>query len=74
MPRMDYKWCKACHRHVTEAGVLSHTRLCSDCAAAKLTENVLGLALHQGEPLLRWRRGMIRSAGGLLPTELLKTP
>jgi len=71
---MDYKWCRGCDRHVTEVGVLSHTRLCSFCAAEKLTENVLGLANHTGEPLLRWRRGMIRSAGGLLPKELLKTP
>lgn len=70
MPRDDYKTCRVCGRHASECGPLSHTRLCADDAQRLLAENVIGLAEHQGEPLLRWRLGMIRCAGGLIPQDL----
>lgn len=70
MPRDDYKNCRACERHTSECGPLSHTRLCADCATALLAENIVGLAEHRGEPLRRWRVGMIRSAGGVIPDQL----
>jgi hypothetical protein len=47
---------------------MSHTRLCLDCARARLAENIVGLAEHRGLPLLRWRLGMVRCAGGVLLT------
>lgn len=70
MPRPDYKTCRECGRHVDECGPLSHTRLCADCSFVRLAENVVGLAEHTGEPLRRWRLGMIRCAGGLTPDDL----
>lgn len=30
----------------------------------RLHENIVGLMEHKGEPLRRWRMGMIRCAGG----------
>ena len=70
MPRHDYKNCRKCGRHVSECGPLSHTRLCADDATLLLAENIAGLAEHSGEPLRRWRVGMIRSAGGVIPEKL----
>jgi hypothetical protein len=64
MPRIDYKICKGCSRHIAECGPLSHTRLCASCGIKRLAENVEGLANHSGEPLLRWRIGMVRCAFG----------
>lgn len=61
-----YKKCRGCGRHASEAGELSWTRLCGDCAERILTENIVGLATHSGEPLQRWRRGMVACAGGVL--------
>lgn len=70
MPRSDYKTCRSCGRHSSECGQLSHTRLCGDCAYIRLAENVHGLANHSGEPMRRWRVGMILCAGGLTPDDL----
>lgn len=66
MPRHDYKTCRDCGRHASDCGELSHTRLCGDCAERLLAENIEGLAEHKGEPLMRWRIGMVRCAGGVL--------
>jgi len=74
MPRLDYKWCKRCHGHVTAVGVLSHERLCEVCSMELLSENVLSLAAHSGEPFKRWRRGMAASVGAVLTDDLQSNP
>ena len=66
MPRYDYKRCRVCGRHTDECGPLSHTRLCAEDAQRLLAENIAGLSEHKGEPLLRWRLGMVRCAGGVI--------
>lgn len=40
------------------------------CAELRLRENIIGLAEHKGEPMQRWRRGMILCAGGITPDDL----
>jgi hypothetical protein len=70
MPRSDYKTCRECERHTDACGPLSHTRLCSECAQRLLAENIVGLSEHKGQPLQRWRLGMVRCAGGVLMDEL----
>jgi hypothetical protein len=64
MPRSDYKTCRRCKRHSDDCGQLSHTRLCGDCSTIVLAENIIGLAEHSGEPLRKWRIGMVRCAFG----------
>ena len=73
MPRADYKTCRICGRHVDEVGELSHTRLCAEHSEARYKENVDGLHYKRGPALERWRRGMILSAGGILPDSLFTT-
>ena len=70
MPRADLKHCHECGRHVSECGPLSHNRLCGKCGMDLLAENIVGLIEHKGEPLRRWRLGMIRAAGGIEPANL----
>ncbi len=48
---------------------MSWTGQCIECAQARLAENITGLRLHYGEPLRRWRHGVIRAAGGIIPDE-----
>jgi hypothetical protein len=45
---------------------MSWTGLCLRCGLERVAENITGLALHQGEPLERWRRGVAASVGGAL--------
>lgn len=73
MPRYDLKTCRNCGGHADDVGVLSHTRLCDACGRELLRENIDGLRYKVGVPLERWRRGMILSAGGVLPETLLPT-
>lgn len=35
----------------------------------RLHENIIGLMEHKGEPLRKWRMGMIRCAGGVVGDE-----
>lgn len=63
-------WCKSCDKHRDEVGTLSWTGLCTPCAIARVAENVDGLYYMRGEPLQRWRRGMVRVAGGILLDDL----
>lgn len=73
MPRLDYKTCRNCNGHADDVGELSHTRLCTECSRELLYENIDGLRFKAGKPLAKWRRGMILSAGGVLPETLLLT-
>lgn len=49
---------------------MSRSRLCETCYRRIVGENVDGLHFKTGQPMARWRRGMILSAGGLLPEQL----
>jgi hypothetical protein len=63
--------CKRCGRRFEEPGSLSWTRHCAECSEFLLVENVYGLATMSNPKVTgRWRRGMILSAGGLLPEQL----
>ena len=62
--------CRKCGRHRDECGDLSNTRLCDECGRELLLENIDGLKFKRGAPLTKWRRGMILSAGGVLPDNL----
>jgi hypothetical protein len=46
---------------------MSHTRLCADCGYLLLKANVEQLVAHKGPNFQKWRLGMIRCAGGLVP-------
>jgi hypothetical protein len=49
---------------------MSWTRLCQRCSVDICVDNIVGLHTMSGEPARRWRAGMIRSAGGILPDDL----
>jgi hypothetical protein len=59
-----------CRKHESEVGPISWAGNCMNCAEFRLRENIIGLAEHKGEPMQRWRRGMILCAGGLTPDDL----
>lgn len=67
MPRYDYARCRECNRPRSETGLLSCTRLCTDCAKALLAENVDGLHTKTGMPWQRWRQAMAACVGAQLP-------
>ena len=58
MPRPDYRRCRECGRHASEAGPLSHTRLCADCGMAILGENVMQIHAGHGPYFERRRYGI----------------
>ena len=66
MPKATYARCRNCGRHRDEAGTLTHTRLCMDCATRLRDENALALAAKSGPEFRRWRRAMAASVGGVL--------
>ena len=66
MPKPTYKWCRGCRRHVSEVGVLSHTRLCEACGRARFDENWQGIHLHRGPAFHRWRETTAASVGAVL--------
>ena len=70
VPRSDYAYCRHCGRHRDECGPLSRHRMCGECALERQAENIVGLATMTGHVRDRWARGMILSAGGLLPDRL----
>jgi len=70
MPRANYKWCKDCKRHVTDAGPLSHNCLCADCSDRRRRSNAYALASHKGSGFQGWRRGHAAAVGGVLVDDL----
>lgn len=48
MARRDYKTCRNCHRHASEVGPLSHSRLCVDCFPIIRDENNISIHLKTG--------------------------
>ena len=64
MPRDDYRRCRECGRHASEAGPLSHTRLCADCGVEILGENVMQIHLREGPYHERRRYGIALSEFG----------
>jgi hypothetical protein len=70
MPNKPPASCKVCHKHESEVGRISWRGKCAACGDAINLENIYGLRLHSGEPLLRWRRGMARGVGGVLIDDL----
>ena len=66
----ERRTCKKCGRPREEVGQMSWTGQCFDCAEAAVKENIAGLATMSGEPLRRWRRGMVASVGGVLLDEV----
>lgn len=58
MPRADYRRCRNCDRHASEAGPLSHTRLCADCGGVILYENSMQIHLGEGPYHERRRYGI----------------
>jgi len=70
MPRLDYKRCRACGRHVDEVGVLSHTRLCVEDSIRINRQAADEQHHHRGEFFQRWRRGIAASVGGVLIDDL----
>ena len=66
MPDPRRARCQRCKRHRDECGGISWKGLCTPCAVAAVTSNVDDLYNHKGDGLLRWRRGMVACAGGVL--------
>ena len=63
MPRLDYKTCRACGRHTSEVGLLSHTRLCNGCAHRRFRANAIQISLGAG-PWHDYRRAQIAASVG----------
>lgn len=63
MPRADLKTCRACGRHADEVGLLSHSRLCTECGV-RLSEQALAqMTQHKGPVFQHWRRRIAASVG-----------
>ena len=62
--------CLECKGHRDEVGPISWSGYCAPCGERLMVENIVGLAEHSGEPMRRWRVGMILCAGGLTPDDL----
>lgn len=45
---------------------MSWAKLCGQCGAFNLAENLYGLMTRSGEPWRKWRRAMAASVGGVL--------
>lgn len=72
MPDMRRRNCQSCRRSSDVTGPISWRGLCTDCSIDHVAKNVVGLMTHQGEPMHRWRLGMIRCAGGLTLDDVAK--
>jgi len=59
-----------CRQHERDVGPISWAGNCMGCAQELLRENIQGLADHTGEPMRRWRVGMILCAGGTVSDDL----
>lgn len=70
MPDRRRRNCQTCGKHDSEVGPISWGGNCITCADALLEENIRGLHAMEGHVRDRWARGMILSAGGLLPERL----
>ena len=70
MAKRKYVHCRVCGRHTSEVGPLSTRGLCYEDSESRLRENIEGMATMTGHVRDRWARGMILSAGGLLPERL----
>lgn len=55
-----------CGRPREEGERFSWSGQCPTCGEARLTENIAGLRNRDSNVLLRWRRGMAASVGGVL--------
>lgn len=64
MPDVRYKRCKGCGRKSDEVGPLSWSRLCPDCALARLEENMEGIRAGEGYAHERRLYGIARQAFG----------
>lgn len=64
------KSCRVCGRRDSPATPISWRGKCLPCAQRLQAENIDGLHTMEGVARDRWRRGMILSAGGLLPDRL----
>ena len=74
MPDPRRTTCQSCGRHKEECGPISWAGLCMDCAKARLTENIVGIATMSGEPAKRWRRSMAASVGAVLLDDVQANP
>ena len=74
MARIDYKTCKACGKHASEVGPLSHTRLCGPCGIDRETRNIVELAEHNGPYFQYWRARIAASVGAVLLDDLNAKP
>lgn len=76
MPDPTRRTCQACGGHDSQVGPISWSGKCLTCAKTAVFENVEGL-MDPGSPAAatawpRWRVGMIRAAGGIVPERLLE--
>lgn len=52
--------CQGCGKHRDEAGNISWTGLCRECAVGAVAENLEALETRQGYNYTRWLRGMAK--------------
>jgi len=73
VPRVNPRqFCKDCGRHRDEAGHISATGLCFDCAAARQAANLAELRHHRGPRFRYWRRQIAASVGGVLVDDIIE--
>ena len=60
MPKRQYLSCKACGRRREEVGLLSHTRLCGECAERRQERNIVGISTKTGPAFVRQLVGMAK--------------
>ena len=70
MPRLDYKTCRECGKHVSAVGPLSHTRLCRGCAEALNEANYDKVQARSGPFFNHWRARTAASVGAVLLDDL----
>ncbi len=74
MPDHRFAICRHCGGHRDEVGPLSWNRYCGICGPMLSVEASAQMKYRSGPRFNNWRRGMILSAGGILPERLDTTP
>lgn len=64
MPKHTFATCRDCRRHRDEAGTLTHTRLCIDCAKRRMAENNEQIHAKSGPYYENRIYGMVRAELG----------
>ena len=63
-------YCQNCNGHRDFVGPISHSGKCHRCGSNAMEDNLRGLHFKTGPALLKWRRSIAASVGGILIDDL----